>query len=715
MVLQGEKYLLIYPFGNSDLAFNGEETFPRESYRDFRAHLETLNSLIRRGEAWVRPLTPAGEAFPCGLDFTRAPRELRKTSRKQEEFIVETLCFPILVDVLHELFEKVSPGHYQRPAEVHIQPIVTDQSPPHPQDTLLVVPLVRVFTQLINQHWQAAGARLRIRAREPWVLKGPVSHYDCLLRPYEEFYERIRPELRTFERIYFSLTTGTPAMSFAAGSVFAVDSRITFIYKPRGARRLVPVEVFRDRVRRQTLDRLRTLLDRFDFRGALEVCLNEQTGFTKREIAPATYILEALAAWQNYDFQGAVEAVTAHPIAGVPSLHQFRELCEWLAQADPRPGERPKFWRTKITDTLMRLEIAVYRRDLPDVLYQFYNYNDVCLAWGLNAHFPELDVHAPKETESVKRVLDNFGRRCPGARRNLHTELGKFQLLCALFESGQHRLGKDFNKWFRKHQLLRWFQDCYVDSQRHRLVHGSVQLREKLFDQIFRDALVEWGASDITVEDGEGPWLLLGLVHRSFRLLPDAQPVEMIRELAAGVWETVSALVTSPPAGPDWLSWGKGGSVQSSKLSIFEGKLKAAFSSRIRQLQETCNLFVLRWKEDIARDIKRSGLAKAQRHRLLARLQEFKPPQLGYYLAQGFIDLQANLVKRERAIKFEILASLHPSFDFKTCKEEKVKGLLGEYLSKQLTFEKLFATLNPPKGHAGAKLNQMARKRPLRR
>jgi len=699
--MEREKILLIYSFGNSDLAFNGEETFPRGSYRDFRAHLEVLKPLLEGSQKGIEPLKLAGEALPSGLDFTSLPPNRRKTQRNQQEFIIETVRFPILFDVLQGLFTDLSQGNDRSLAEMHLQPIVTDQEPPHPQDTVDIIPLLRVYIEFLNDHWRQADNRLQLRLGKPWILDVVVSDYDSLLEPYGQFYEGLQSALAGSEQAYFSLTTGTPAMSFAAGSVFASDPRITFIYKPRGAPALTHVSTFRDRVRQETLGRLRTLLERLDFRGALEVVQAERNGFAADETAMASSLLEALDAWQNYDFQRAAGIAQTLTSLNVSSLQPFRELCECLAQDDPAFDGRARFWRMKIVDTLMRLEIAIYRRDLPDVLYQFYNYNDVCLAWGLNAHFPRLNVMGPTEDTEIKAAWDEFERRCPGAGLNLKPEGGKFQLLYALFEMEQHRLGEAFQDWLKAHQLLRWFQDLYVDSKRHRLVHGSVQLQEELFDQIFRDALEEWGANGISVPSGQGPWLLLGLTYRSFAKLPDADGSHLVRELAAAAWETLARGVPSAPAAPAWVEWDS--QLDHSRIVGFERQLQRAFSSKIEEMQGECENLVAQWKRDIERDIKNSGFPQTKQ--LLEKLKRYEVPQWGYHLAQGFINLQ----QREREIKFEILASLHPSFDFRT--RADVKTYLGQYLSGNHTFKQLFAELNPSKKRSQPKTGKARRPR----
>lgn len=709
--------LLIYPFGNSDLAFNGEETFPRESYRDFRAHLETLKPLLKGSQINVRPLQLEGEAFPSGLDFTALPPEQRRTQRNQKEFNIETVRFPILFDVLRELLKELSLEGGQRSAKLHLQPIITDQKPPHPQDTVDIIPLLEVYIAFLNEYWQQAGTQFQLQLREPWTLRVTASDYDALLEPYREFYEKVQSTFAGFERVYFSLATGTPAMSVAAGLVFAGDPHITFVYKPRGVSTLTQVNTFRDRVQQETLSRLNTLLERFDFRGALEVIQAKKNGFTADETGTAAILLKALDAWQNYDFQQAAEVIQGlvH-FSNISSLKPFQELCDCLAQDNPAPEQRAKFWRTKITDTLMRLEIAVYRRDLPDVLYQFYNYNDVCLAWGLNAHFSQLDVMEPAEDNEIKAVWDEFAQRCPGASRNLKSEGGKFQLLYALFEMKKHGLGEALQNWFQAHQLLRWFQDLYVDSKRHRLVHGSVQLQEELFDRVFRDALKEWGATEISVPPGQGPWLLLGLTHHSFEKLPDvgADGPSLVRNLAANAWETLAQRVSSTPPAPGWTQW----NLEHSLIEAFEKELQRAFSLRSEGMQKRCEQFVTQWKESLKTDIKSSSLPKLQQRQLLEGLTHYKAPRWGDYLTQGFISFQ----HAEREIKFEPLACLDRSLNFR--ERPAIKTYLGQYLSGELTFDELFKKVNPStnqpshkqskaKGGSGMKLRDIARKRPL--
>ena len=138
------------------------------------------------------------------------------------------------------------------------------------------------------------------------------------------------------------------------------------------------------------------------------------------------------------------------------------------------------------------------------------------------------------------------------------------------------------------------------------------------------------------------------------------------------------------------------------RIEGFEQQLQEAFSSKIEEMQRQCERFVAQWKGDIERDIKNSGLPQTKQ--LLERLNRYsKVPQWGYYLAQGFINLQ----QQERRIKFEILASLHPSFNFS--KREVVKSYLGQYVRGNHTFKQLFAELNPSKKRSQPKTKKAGR------
>lgn len=697
-----QQILLIYPFGNSDLAFNNETTFPRG--QNFRAHLEVLESLLKKQGAqtevgWVQQ---AGEPFPSGLDFTDFPAGRRKVQRENREtsavesFTIETARFPILFDTLHELSQEVRwESENSSPVwKLVVQPIVTDQDPPHPQDTIGILPVLETYIARLNER---ARLPFQIECQAHWEIDVNPTNYDSLLPLYSELYEQMRSSFEAFERVYVSLTAGTPQMGVAAGLVLAPDPQITFVYKPWGAPTLKKVNLFRERVRQETLERLRHLLDRFEFVGALELVQNQKTAFTFQELQEAEQLLQALTAWQNYDFQKAAQVLNDLSSAG--ALGAFKALCESLSREDPPPDERARFWRMKIADTVMRLEMAVYRRDLPAVLYHFYNYNDVCLAWGLNAHFPELDVHDPEPNVEIEGIWNRFRERCPGAGRNLKSELGKYQLLFALAEDSRHRIGQAFSDWFQVHERLRWFQDRYVDSKRNRLIHGSVQLQEKLFDQVFQDRLQKWGAHHQQIEDGQGPWLLLGLTYSSLQTLPSDSMVtsrNLVRNCAVRAWEALAETVANPPSAPGWFDWQSHIQRTESQLTGFQDQLESAFDAEIEEKQQQLNEAVAQWKAEIRRDIEqlnlRSNKGRQKKAKMLVRLKDYQSPPWGPYMARRFMGDDPQ--KHQNDVTREILAVLHPCL-YPTPEWEQetdVRGLIGNY-KKDLTLQQLFDKL----------------------
>ena len=277
--------LLIYPFGNSDLAFNGETTFPRGE--NFRDHLDILRELLSD----VKPLQIEGEGLPSGLDFSNCSAEQRMVRRGQQDFIIETVRFPILFEVLRGLFEEMRQSD-QYSCELHFQPIVSDQTPSQYQDTIGIIPLLTAYVRLFNQCTISPCVRLL----GPWRLNVNVSVYDELVPLYSAFYDQMHENLGSFSQVYCSLTTGTPQMSVAAGLVFASDPRIQFIYKPRGSDHIVKVNTFRKRVQEETLKRLGHLLCRFDFIGVLEALQSPRSGFMPQEARDSELLLKTLSA-----------------------------------------------------------------------------------------------------------------------------------------------------------------------------------------------------------------------------------------------------------------------------------------------------------------------------------------------------------------------------------------------------------------------------------
>ena len=693
--------LLIYPLGNSDFAFNGEETFPRESFRDFRNHLATLKSLLGDPKAVVsvKPLQSGQAPFPSGLDFAGLPSDRRRTRRGQQEFVIQTVRFPILFDLLQEL------GCSTR--ELHLQPIASDQRPPHSQDTVDAIPLLRVYLEKLRR----SARRMIVHLREPWILKVNVSNYDALLKPYEEFYERVQGELAEFEDVYFSLVTGTPAMSTVAGLIFGPDPRVTFLYKPRGTPSLIYIRTFRERARRETLTQLKHLLERFEFAGALEVVSSPRNGFTSTEVREAKAVLQALAAWQNYDFRQAAQSLEelsfherVHDHGPIPYFHAF---CRQLAREDPAPDERARFWRAKILDTVMRMEIAVYRRDFPAMLHQFYNYNDVCLAWGLNAHLPQLDVMDPEPDSSVKAIWEEFQRRCPNVTKELRSERGKFQLLFALAENNAHRLQEAFTRWLRTHEPLRWFQDRFVDDRRHRLVHGSVQLQEELFDRLFEESSREWD-SPLTIRRGDGPWLLLGLVYTSMQALPpdpstQGFSADLVREVAAQAWQQLVDLCSfmEPPEEPGWIDWKSFTDRFQGGVRPFYLELQRAFNQDIQRKQHALDQACEGWKQELAQEIRKHLSRNSKlRRQMLKALNSFSPPPWGPYMAQRFLrdDLLEHAHRVKQAMVSHLLEAI-PQGKWATQPNPNLKSLIGNFVSGTLDFRQLLekaGVLSPP-------------------
>ena len=537
-----KKVLLIYQYGsNSDIAFNGEKLFPRG--QNFRDHMNILNGLPDL-KSMVITIQNQEEPLQTELDFTNYDAEQRKVQHTQGgksepiDFIINTMQFNIIPDVLKYIIDELKQVNNQNIYEIHFLPIATDQNPPHHQDTVELSPLVGIYFHFINKALENTCKTVLLNS---FNVKVNVSRYDEVLNCYSDLQKRIQDIIEKYDKAYFSIGTGTPQMSASAGWILASEPRIQLIYKPwtgdtgdqtKDDDKIIKIDVFRNRLQSDTLKRLNDLLDRFDFTGSLEVVKDPRNGFTLDEKQESKRIFQALSAWQNYDFEEAAKTI---PVSD-EITKKFKELCECLSKENPKDEDKAEFWKTKIADTVMRLELAVYRHDLPAVLDHFYNYNEVCLNWGINLRFPDVNPSSFNKTnEDIKRLLNNYKVNKLYDEQGLKNETVKYCILFLLSENNES--ANNFQKWFSIHKILRKFKDDEVDNIRNQLIHASVQLQEKLFDDIFLKI-----KKDINLPNGYGPWLLLGLTYWSFSSLPntDQSNTIMIRELASRSWNILA-------------------------------------------------------------------------------------------------------------------------------------------------------------------------------
>jgi len=158
------------------------------------------------------------------------------------------------------------------------------------------------------------------------------------------------------------------------------------------------------------------------------------------------------------------------------------------------------------------------------------------LNWGINLRFPDVNPSSFNKTnEDIKRLLNNYKVNKLYDEQGLKNETVKYCILFLLSENNES--ANNFQKWFSIHKILRKFKDDEVDNIRNQLIHASVQLQEKLFDDIFLKI-----KKDINLPNGYGPWLLLGLTYWSFSSLPntDQSNTIMIRELASRSWNILA-------------------------------------------------------------------------------------------------------------------------------------------------------------------------------
>ena len=268
--------------------------------------------------------------------------------------------------------------------------------------------------------------------------------------------------------------------------------------------------------------------------------------------------------------------------------------------------------------------------------------------------------HDPELENEIKSILIKFGNRCPGVSRSLRSEKDKFKLLFALNEENNHKLGESFQRWFTTHELLRWYQDTYVDGKRNKLIHCSVQLQDKLFDEMFRESLKQWGDIETIVENDQGPWILLGLTYSSFEAIPGTErtDADVVRILAERSWSMLiehADLEADPFSWTDWDSRMQNIEVL---LQHLRQKMESAFHKIIQEQQRAVGEAFAGWKEEMGTDIKNSGSpAEAKKlKKIFMRLKNYPVPYWGHYMAQSFMD--ADLARNERNARFDIMASL---------------------------------------------------------
>jgi hypothetical protein len=527
--------VLIYPFGDSDIAYNDEEVFPRG--QNFVAHLQCVNNCLSQ-ECEKLCLLEKANGMPLGLDLSKTREELRKTSResnrKMQEYVIEKVSFPILHPVLCWLIDS------EREIDTWtLFPILTSQSPPHPQDTASLLPLLEAYIEKVNG---CLGKKL-LELGEPLLLTTNPSDYDSVPQAYAKFRQRLERKLQEADAVLFHITTGTPAMSFAAAEVFATDPRIQFIYKPRTEPlRLVYVNVFLNRVKGTTLEKVCGMLSRFEYNGARDILRSSESGFTSEEVSTSLLLLESLAAWQNHDFEDCCRLLKHELLKQKIELESFRAMCQCLAQPARKSVE---FWLAVLKDALARIEMSTWRSDYSGVMNALFNYTEVYMIMMLTCLIPGVDFSRGKvQGDALSELYREMRRQQLPARYPITNRSERFLFLYALLKSEKYSSRNDLVKSFRLFEALWWLEDTRIVPKRNQLVHSSVPVQRKFFDNICKKFILE-------LREGEGIWVVLNMVYKIHRTISGASLPDIlgIPEIA---WESLphkgfSSLVSKSP------------------------------------------------------------------------------------------------------------------------------------------------------------------------
>lgn len=443
------KAFLIYPFGRSDLQHPAASPQPDG---DLAARVAVL---LETPDPCLRWELGSQHVLEC----------------RAGDALLESL--PILGDTLSFIESSMRSG------EIWLQPILTNQSPQDPWDTIVLRP----FLEKLPTLWSSRAITLHVLP--PWQVRETPYDYGTMAHIYhDEFYPIYIDFVRRLACTprYIQVTAGTPAMSFAAGA-FGQDPDMQFLYTPKGGRTQA-LSLFGDNQRRGTDDLVGQLLKRVEW-GALGLTLEQPgNGYTPlvgpHPMAESIRRTRALDAWRRCDYREAVAHLDEEDAAEAP----LRTLCENLVatQGDPTAvTDWSTVWMWALVDALNRMLISRHLNDQVGFILALYGFNEACLLWGLSRESPGVNFRKEPSSDVQKSLIERTDAVFPTFAGNFRSETGKLQFLLAGRNS--HPDGDTFRFWLDTYLLLHWVLNNAVDDIRNYLVHGGVHLPSTLLQE----------------------------------------------------------------------------------------------------------------------------------------------------------------------------------------------------------------------------------------
>jgi hypothetical protein len=419
------RILLIYPFGASDL--------------------QRPRAPLQRGE----PLAPFVDAV---LQTDPDASWVRGALVWRGRDGAEVARMPILASTLAYIRGSV-PG--RRPIPVDLQPILTDQRPRHPQDTVALAPLLG---RLDRQKF----GRLGLHVLPAWRVRCDVSDFVAVKERYLELFGEYVRRAGAYATRLFQLAPGTPAMTFAA-AVFSQDADLRFLYTPM-RQHTRAMQLFAEERRRQTDELVATLAGRLEWDAVADALLQPGNGYMPLDGRPdrnprlgEVWCARALARWGQRRYLAAaraLETIGARGWGDRRAVEVLRRSCETLSETvSVRPPiSWQEVWRWAMVDGFCRLLAAWHLDDLPGVIAALYTFNDACLLWAV--------------TQGEPPGVGDLRRRA-----DLSEEGARVRRLLALRDGG--RLDRE---WASRYLALHWVLENGVDEVHDAFVRGGIHL-----------------------------------------------------------------------------------------------------------------------------------------------------------------------------------------------------------------------------------------------
>lgn len=355
MTAEADHVLLLYPVGHSDLNLDGRGLGRGPNFRQIVA--------VLNGDLLPEAADADAKALLTGADGA-----------------LKTRSFPILVPII---------GHIQtaRPdLPIRLVFLLSDQPDPQQSDTV-------GFDQLVGAWLGTAAGRAAVSARvevsDSVILRTKVWNYDDAAVAYAEQTPALEERIKQATACFLSAATGTPAMGFSAATVLGADARVTFLYKPNRERpedpdpRPVEITKFRNLARERALALTDAALAGFDIALAHQILSDPMSGFDSSDkiIATVCRKLDVLKDWHGELYAEAARSARAGGLTAAGS--PVTNLVHALQGIPVHNADWPRFWKLKLIDIAVRLQIARARGDVPGFIDRLKHFLDVSLLFGL--------------------------------------------------------------------------------------------------------------------------------------------------------------------------------------------------------------------------------------------------------------------------------------------------------------------------------------------